>query len=105
MPFRSRNIPKIGASEFLASLLAADEFKLATAKEKMVNGKPAAGVTVRNGKRPVVTLYFDKETGLLVKREATVKDPGADDKEVLEEAVVSDYKEADGRKDHTRKSS
>jgi len=82
--------------------LAGDEFQLATAKEKTVNGKPAAGVAVRNGKRPVVTLYFDKETGLLVKREATVKDLGSDDKEVLEEAVVSDYKEAGGRKYHTR---
>ena len=59
-------------------------------------------MAVRNGKRPIVTLYFDKETGLLVKREATVKDPGTDDKEVLEEAVVSDYKEAGGRKFHTR---
>jgi hypothetical protein len=86
----------------LAPLLAGDEFQLATAKEKVVNGKPAAGVAVRNGKRPVVTLYFDKETGLLVKREATVKDQSADDKDVLEEIVVSDYKEADGRKYHTR---
>jgi hypothetical protein len=86
----------------LTPLLAGDEFQLTTAKEKVVNGKPAAGVAVRNGKRPIVTLYFDKETGLLVKREATVKDPGTDDKEVLEEAVVSDYKEAGGRKFHTK---
>jgi hypothetical protein len=86
----------------LTPLLAGDEFQLATAKEKVVNGKPAAGVAVRNGKRPIVTLYFDKETWLLVKREATVKDLGADDKEVLEEVVVSDYKEAGGRKYHTK---
>jgi hypothetical protein len=86
----------------LTPLLAGDEFQLATAKEKAVNGKPAAGVAVQNGKRPVVTLYFDKETGLLVKREATVKDSLMDDKEVLEEAVVSDYKEHGGRKFHTR---
>ena len=86
----------------LTPLLTHDEFQLATAKETVVNGKPAAGVVVRNGKRPVVTLYFDKETGLLVKRAATVKDAGADDKEVLEELVVSDYKEAGGRKFHTK---
>ena len=86
----------------LTPLLTDDVFKLATAKEKEVNGKPAAGVVVRNRKRPVVTLYFDKETGLLVKREATVKDPSTDDKEVLEEIVVSDYKEAGGRKFHTK---
>ena len=86
----------------LTPLLAGDEFQLATAKEKLVNGKPAAGVAVRNGKRPIVTLYFDKESGLLVKREAAVKAHLTDDKEVLEEAVVSDYKEADGRKYHTK---
>jgi len=86
----------------LTPLLAGDEFQLATAKEKTVNGKPAAGVAVRNGKRPIVTLYFDKETGLLAKREATVKGLSGDDKEVLEEAVVSDYKEAGGRKYHTK---
>jgi hypothetical protein len=86
----------------LTPLLAGDEFRLATAKEKVVNGKPAAGVAVRNGKRPVVTLSFDKGTGLLAKREALVKDPSADDREVLEEVVVSDYKEAGGRKYHTR---
>lgn len=86
----------------LTPLLADDTFQLATAKEKAVNGRPAAGVAVRNGKRPVVTLYFDKETGLLAKREALVKDAYTDDKEVLEEVLVSDYKEADGRKYHTR---
>jgi hypothetical protein len=86
----------------LTPLLADEGFKLATAKEKAVNGKPAVGVAVRNGKRPVVTLYFDKETGLLVKREAMVKDQSTDGKEVLEEVVLSDYKEADGRKYHTK---
>lgn len=85
----------------LTPLLADDVFQLSTAKEKAVNGRPAAGVAVRNWKRPDVTLYFDKETGLLAKREALVKDPDAD-KEVLEEVVVSDYKEAGGRKYHTR---
>lgn len=86
----------------LTPLLAGDEFQLSTAKEKVVNGRPAAGVAVRNGKRPIITLYFDQETGLLVKREASVKDQGADDKEVLEEVLVSDYKEAGGRKYHTK---
>lgn len=85
----------------LTPLLTEDVFQLATAKEKKVNGKPTRGVIVRNGRNAVVTLYFDKETGLLAKREATVKDQGTD-MEVLEEVVVSDYKEADGRKYHTR---
>ena len=86
----------------LTPLLTDGEFQLSTTKEKMVNGKPAAGVAVRNGKRPVVTLYFDKDSGLLVKREATVKDETTDGKEVLEEVILSDYKEADGQKYHTK---
>jgi hypothetical protein len=86
----------------LYPLLSDDGFKLALAKEEQVNGKPAAGVDVRNGKRPVVTLYFDKETGLLVKRAARVRDVQSGDAEVLEEVILSDFKEADGRKYHTK---
>lgn len=86
----------------LYPLLSDEGFKLSTAKEEQVNGKVAVGVDVRNGKRPVVTLYFDKETGLLVKRAARVKDAQSGDAEVLEEVVLSDFKEADGRKYHTK---
>lgn len=86
----------------LYPLLSDGGFKLSAAKEEQVNGKIAVGVDVRNGKRPVVTLYFDKETGLLVKRTARVKDAQSGDAEVLEEVVLSDFKEADGRKYHTK---
>lgn len=87
----------------LNPLLCAEGYKLSTAKEQQVNGKPAAGVEVREGQRPVVTLYFDKETGLLVKSAARVNDITTGDTDVLEEAVLSGYKEtADGRKYHTR---
>ena len=48
----------------LLPLLADKEFKLATAGEKDVNGKKAAAVTVTRDKKPTVTLYFDKDTGL-----------------------------------------
>lgn len=86
----------------LHPLLSDEGFKLSLAKEEKVNGKPAVGVEVRNGNRPVVALYFDKETGLLVKRAAQVKDAQSGDKDVLEEVVLSDFKEADGRKYHTK---
>lgn len=86
----------------LYPLLSDEGFKLSTVKEQKVNGKVAVGVEVRNGKRPVVTLYFDKETGLLVKRVAQVRDAQSGDKDVLEEVVLSDFKEADGRKYHTK---
>ena len=48
----------------LLPLLADKEFKLATAGEKDVNGKKAAAVTVTRDKKPTITLYFDKATGL-----------------------------------------
>jgi hypothetical protein len=97
-----RDMNRMWASS-LNPLLADEGFKLSTAKETKVNGKPAAGVEVREGKRPVMTLYFDKETGLLVKSSALTKDIATGDKEVLEETVLSGYKEtADGRKYHTR---
>lgn len=86
----------------LYPLLSDEGFKLSTVKEQKVNGKVAVGVEVRNGKRPVVTLHFDKETGLLVKRTAQVRDARSGDKDVLEEVVLSDFKEVDGRKYHTK---
>jgi hypothetical protein len=62
-----------------------------------VGGRDAVGVVVKsNGHRPV-TLYFDKETGLLAKREHKVAD-GATGKDVTQEVVFGDYREADGLK-------
>jgi hypothetical protein len=70
-------------------------YTLATLGEIKVDGRPARGVKVsRKGQRDV-DLYFDKETGLLVKTEAMVKLDGSD-QEVLEEIVLSDYKEVQG---------
>ena len=86
----------------LTPLVREKGFALATAKGKDVAGKPAVGVTVTRDKKPAVTLYFDKETGLLVKTEVTVKDEFQKWKEVPEEAYFSDYKEKDGRKVFTK---
>jgi outer membrane lipoprotein-sorting protein len=82
----------------LLPLLSDKEFKLATAGEKDVNGKKAAGVTVTRAKKPAVTLYFDKSTGLLVKSETTVKDEFQAWKEVPEEVYYDDYKDVGGQK-------
>lgn len=85
--------------------LAGTDFTLATAKGKDVAGKPAVGVRVSSGKRALATLYFDKASGLLVKREAQVREllaqPNAP--EVSEEIFYSDYKEIDGRKVYTKR--
>jgi hypothetical protein len=82
----------------LLPLLADKDYKLATASEKDVGGKKAVGVKVTRDKKPDITLYFDKETGLLVKSEAKVKDEFSGWKEVPEEVIYSDYKDAGAKK-------
>ncbi len=87
----------------LTPLLTDKGFTLKNAKSKKVDGSErTAAVEVTRDKRPAVTLYFDKETGLLVKTEVTVKDEFQKWKEVPEEAYFSDYKEKDGRKVFTK---
>ncbi|MFM8271903.1 MAG: hypothetical protein ACKODX_06155 [Gemmata sp.] len=81
----------------LSPLLNDNGFALATAPGKDVAGKPAVGVKVTREKKPAITLYFDKGTGLLVKTETRVRDEFQKWKEVLDEAFFSDYKEADKR--------
>ena len=73
-------------------------FTLATVPAKDVSGKPAVGVKVTRDKRPPMTLYFDKASGLLVKTEMTVKDEAQKWKEVLDEVYFEDYKEKNGTK-------
>lgn len=73
------------------------EFTLATTGEVKVNDKAALGVKVsRKGHRDV-DLFFDKETGLLVKSETRVKDEGSG-QELTEENYPSEYKEVQGTK-------
>ena len=86
----------------LLPLVADKDFKLAAAGEKDVGGKKAAGVRVTRDKRPTVTLFFDKTTGLLVKSEATVKDEFQGWKDVPEESFFEDYKDAGGKKVFTK---
>ncbi len=59
-----------------------------------VDGRAAIGVEASCDGRPDLRLYFDKEAGLLLKCERTVKDPLAG--KVSEETFFSDYHEVDG---------
>ena len=77
--------------------LVAKEFKLSTIGEMEVEKKPALGVKVKREGQRDVDLYFDKESGLLVKFEYRVKDEGSG-QEVTEENFPSDYKEVEGTK-------
>jgi len=73
------------------------EFTLTLVGESKVQGHGAVGVKVQSAGKPDVTLYFEKETGLLTKTaylnlnaDAPV---GAPKKEVLHEDIYSDYRE------------
>ena len=72
-------------------------FQLSVTQPIKVNGKPAVGVGIKSKGHRHVTLYFDADSGLLVKREQTLLDPSLG-KEVLQEVLFSDYREQDGLK-------
>jgi hypothetical protein len=67
---------------------------LKTLDEVKIDGRAAAGVSVRFPGRPDLSLYFDKEKGLLLKCERTVNDALLG--KVTEETFFSDYQEIDG---------
>lgn len=68
-------------------------FKLSNVVGKKVNEKETYGVLVERKGKAEVTLYFDKESGLLVKSETQVKDEFSGFKEVLEESFYENYKD------------
>jgi hypothetical protein len=78
----------------LVPLLTDKGFTLSVLKEAKVNGRPAAGVKVEAKDQPDVSLWFDRESGLLVKYAYHDQDP-LTMKEVLHETVLDDYREPD----------
>lgn len=90
----------------LTPLLAKPKkYTLKAGADENVGDKPAAVVTVtaklddKGDKTKEVKLYFDKESGLLVKTSRKGLAPGdPDGKEALQESVLSDYKLIDGIK-------
>ena len=85
----------------LAPLADKEKFKLSTTGEFDVGKKKAVGVKVSSKGHRDVDLYFDKETGLLVKTETRVKDD-ATGNEMTEEGFPSDYKDFQGTKQATK---
>ncbi len=71
-------------------------FKIETAKEDKVDGKPADAIKVTGPDGKDFTLYFDKESGLPVKVTATVAGFMGD--EAVQETTYSDFKEIGGIK-------
>jgi hypothetical protein len=67
-------------------------------KEIKVGDRPAVGVKASSKGHRDVSLYFDKETGLLVKSEMRVKPQELGGKEVNQESWYSEHKEVGGLK-------
>lgn len=72
-------------------------FTLATVGEFKLEKRTALGIKVSRKGHKEVDLYFDKETGLLVKSESRVRDEGSG-QEVTEETFYDGYKEVQGTK-------
>jgi hypothetical protein len=75
-------------------------FKLAPLGEIKVGDHPAVGVKVSHQDHKDISLYFDKDKGLLVKVQRRAKDMMG--QEVDQETLYSDYKEDSGLQ-HARK--
>jgi hypothetical protein len=78
------------------------QFKLAPLGEVKVGDRAAAGVRVSRQGRRDVNLYFAKDTGLLLKSEATIKDTEGGGKEMTQETLYDAYKEFQGIKQPTK---
>jgi len=77
------------------------QIELSVLEEIKIDRKPAVGVLVKSTGKRDVKLYFDKASGLLVKREHQVLDP-ASGKEVRQEVIFSDYQQSDGLKHYKK---
>ena len=87
-------------SGYVMSLLflGEDGYKLEKLADAEVDGKAAAVVKVSHEGHRDVKLFFDQESGLLVKAEYRLKSPELGGQEVTEEAFLRDYHEVNGLK-------
>lgn len=78
--------------------LKGGDYKLSSLGETKVGDKPAIGVKVSHKDHQDMNLYFDKDSGLLVKSERKAKATEEGNKEVSQEETYEDYKDLDGAK-------
>lgn len=76
----------------LIPLLKDKAFTLSTAGETEVTNRPAVGISVVSKGHAGVTLYFDKNSGLLIKNRQRRRDPSTR-KEIVHEELFTDYQE------------
>jgi hypothetical protein len=84
----------------LVPLLTDNSYRLTALKEEKVNDRPALGVNVSLKGHKDLRLYFDRETGLLLKTEHA-RDDGSG-KEVLQEEFYGNFKDFGGFRRWTR---
>jgi hypothetical protein len=77
-------------------LLTDPMYTLTLLGEAKVNDKPALGVKVSSKGHRDISLYFDKETGLLAKSESRKLNQKM--QEVDEERIITEYQDVDGQK-------
>ena len=90
----ARNSAHVNRVTNLVPLLRDKTFTLKSLGASKVEGRAAVGVQVLSVGHPDVMLYFDADTGLLLKSEYRAKEKGQD-KEVPIALIYSDYREAD----------
>jgi hypothetical protein len=86
--WRSRKV------RFLLPLLTEEGVELSVIGESVVAGRPAIGVLVNSKGHRDVEIFFDNESGRLVKIASRIKSP--DQRELVLDQVFSDYKDFDG---------
>jgi outer membrane lipoprotein-sorting protein len=81
----------------LTNLLTDKSLQLSLLGESKVEGRPAVGVKIASKGHRDIDLYFDKESGMLVKVQ-TRKNDLQTMQEVDEERIIKEYQEVDGQK-------
>jgi hypothetical protein len=94
-----REILQLERATRLAPLLSDKSFELAALGEGKVHDKPAVVVKVSSKKHADLKMYFDKESGLLVKTEHDLTEGK---QKVTQEEFYSEFKEIGGYKRPTK---
>jgi hypothetical protein len=78
------------------TVLTEKEYKLSPLAEETIDGHPAVGMRVEHKGFRDVNLFFDKESGLLLKMQTPIKDLLRGGEEIPAETIYSDYRNVDG---------
>jgi hypothetical protein len=94
-----REILRLERATRLTALLSDKSFELAALGESKVKDRPVVGVKVSSKNYADLKMYFDKESGLLVKTEHDLLEGK---QRVTQEEFYSDFKEIEGYKRPTK---